>query len=297
MKNWTLIDESYEDIENDIQVFDNIDKKIKNFLDNLHNFAKDNNWNNSEKPEVRFIICEGDSWLQYAKMLKYIVKNLEANDSNNKNIAWAVINIASNGDALIRDILGNQQRHMLQQILSKYKQYIKCVLLSAGGNDVIDNMSIMFNEGKLDTNALKTQIDMLEMGYKKIIKTIQNSLKNSNIPIFTHGYSYFCAFDKECGILKRWFTNCPWIKPHMQEHGMDSQAMAQATKQMFDDFFIRINQLSDIVIADTRKVLQENGKDNPNYWIDEIHPTETGIKIIANTYVDAILKANPNLLT
>ena len=298
MTTWTLIDENYEDIENDIQTFDSIDKKIQSFLDNLANLAKDGNWNSSKKPDVKFIICEGDSWFDYANMLAHIIKNLKASDTSNNNTFWVVVNIANNGDALIRGILSNKQRHIFKQILSKYKQDIKCVLLSAGGNDVIDNMGIMFDDGKLDTNALKAQIDMLEIGYKKMIKTIQNSLDNPNIPIFTHGYSYFCAFGKECGILKKLFSNCPWIRPHMREHNMDAQAMADATKQMLDDFFNRIDKLSGIVIVDTRKALQnQNNESNPDYWTDEIHPTEAGIKIIANDYVCKIIETNPDLLT
>ena len=82
----------------------------------------------------------------------------------------------------------------------------------------------------------------------------------------------------------------------MQDYHLNHQEMTKATQQMFDDFFHRIDQLAAITIADTRSALQQNGKNNPDLWVDEIHPTEAGIGIVANHYVDAMLKKHPDLL-
>lgn len=302
MITWTLIDANSTDDENDIYTLDSLEQKIDSFINNADNYPVGDT-GEYKKPEFRFIICEGDSWFSYCDMPRYILENLEkhpANDTNDKNIVWVVINIAGTGDALVRDILSNKQRFYMKRLLSKYKEHIKCVLLSAGGNDVIDNMPIMFKDGQLDTNALTAQIDMLEIGYRKIIDIIHDKLDDKNTPIFSHSYSYLCAFSKECDILKRWFTNCPWIHPHMKENNISQTEMENAIKQMFNMFSDRIGALLDITMADTKQALQDaNGNNNPNYWEDEIHPNKNqdGIGKIADIYAQTILKNNPELFS
>lgn len=291
MATWTIIDNHYGEDDfhhggdSDIEYTSDIFERIDYFIHNVGtSFSK-------EEKEIRLIVCEGDSWFQYAVLLSMIKAELENKDKN-PNTIWGMINLAKSS-ATLHSMLENRQTNILKQVLAQYKDHIKCVLLSAGGNDVIDSAAELL-AGKDDITMVK-----IEKEYGEMCQIINTSFGNK-IDIFTHSYAYLCAFGK-CdtrnnlmeAVLVRLASDCPWIKPHIANLTNPEEAM----KKAIDDLFETMGRVSDIVIADTREQLQDNGQNNPDYWIDEIHPKKIGMKRIAKVYVEKILETNPKLLT
>lgn len=289
MGQWTIIDNHYgedDSTEDTIEYTSDIFKRIDYFINNAGTNL------NGKQSEVRLIVCEGDSWFQYAVLLPMIKAELESRDKN-QNIIWGMINLAQSGDTL-HSMLENKQTSILKKVLTQYQKYIKCVLLSAGGNDVIDNTAQL-----LDSDDNGMTMATITKEYNEICNIINAQFENT-IDIFTHSYAYLCAFGK-CdtrnnlieAVAVRLISNCPWIEPHIANLTNPEQAM----KIPIDNLFKAMNSVNGVVVADTRRELQNNGQNNIGYWIDEIHPKKIGMKKIAKVYVNTILQTNPNLLT
>lgn len=287
MGTWTIIDEHYPEDNGtetvDIEYFADIMSRIDYFI------------NNNGNP--RLIICEGDSWFHYSRFFGYsnlllpMKQEFVQIDNNDSQIAWALVNIASSSDTLA-EMVNNRQGNLLKSILKEYKKHIKFVLLSAGGNDIIDEIrysNLLTPNGLNQANFTNLMID-IKSNYEKMVSIIHKGTNNQKIPIFTHCYDYLCAFGK-CSILTK-FLKCPWIEPIIKTNGLQTK-IDSIVVTIFDEFYQKINSVSGLNGIRTIGTLNKD----PNNWSDEIHPNTNATNQIATIYVKGILKKQRNLLT
>lgn len=296
MGKWTMIDHSYDYTDDEVSGEQN-EEELNTIEDKIRHFINDRNRNSND---IKLIICEGDSWFDYPDpgLLEHIFDGLKNNDKSSQSVIWGVVNIANAGDTLKEMI---EQSTTLKSILKQYKDNIKCVLLSAGGNDIIDKLDGILDKNGINEDKLKEVMEGekgLKKHYQNMIHIIYSNLGNNKIPIFTHSYAYVCNFgDNTCSILKKLFTRCPWIYPIMAKHELTPPKTYDAMKKIFNEFYSVINEIDGITITDTRKSMEVNDKCQSDRWIDEIHPKYSTVKNVANAYVKKIIKTSPNLLT
>lgn len=289
MEKWTLIDHNYGQKDDGTEsTIDSIGASIKDKVDDFISNAE------LESNDVRLIICEGDSWFghytwsSHNAVLGSIFKILQEKDKlNNNNAVWGVVDIAAAGDTL-RDIVKYNEE--LKTILEH--DNVKCVLLSAGGNDIIEELDILLNQDGLNQTSVNVEMEKIKTRYTDIV----NVVNDKNIPIFTHSYAYFCNFG-ECGSLTKLSPKCPWIANVMKNNNLSKEDTYNALADMLDLFYFTINNIDGITIADTRNSLGVKYTHKKSLWHDEIHPTKTASNKVAKIYVDKILETQSNLLT
>lgn len=289
MKKWTIINHLYDYNDNDVST-EQDDEQLLSMSDRVDLFmshAKD-----AGKTNIKLIICEGDSWFDYCELLKHITNELR--DTDESDITWGVVDIANSGDTLKQMIKNSDQ---LKYIIQTYKQNIQCVLFSAAGNDVIEEIGCVLDIGGLKTDKLKEIMDKTKRKYEKIINIVHNIKK---VPIFTHSYAYFCNFGScDNGLTEvflRIFTSCPWISSN--NNGLTDEQTFQQLTIVLNEFYKTIKSINGITIADTRESMNGvDGKYQKRLWMDEIHPTPVGSEKVAQVYVAKILAKYPNLLT
>lgn len=294
MAQWTIIDSLYDYSDNEISTSQNekplysIEQKINHFINDRYRGYKD----------IRLIICDGDSWFDYPNpgLVERLFNEFKDNDESDQNTIFGLVNISNSGDTLAEIV---EQSATLESILKKYKNNVKCVLLSAGGNDLISCLDkFLVNDGKdnINIDKLSDVIDLLVKDYHRLIRLILNSAGSENLPIFTHSYSYVCNFGSEtCGILKKIFAQCPWIYPHIQKQSLTKKQAENAMRIIFNVFYKRMLEVDNIAIADTRKCMEDGGKCCSDKWIDEIHPKHSTVNNVAISYVAKVKKNIPNL--
>lgn len=295
MKKWTIIDDSYgEDNSQDdaVEYSSTIKERIDYFINDAGTVFS------GEEKEIRLIICEGDSWFAYSEFLTCVVKELKEHDVDNNNIVWGVVDISNSSDTLA-EMLRNSDD--LKTILRTYKQYIKCILLSASGNDIIAKLDYILNKNGVNQYEIKEAINSVKKHCQKMIKIIHKETDNERMPIFMHSYAYLCNFG-ECNkgikkIFMKLFSDCPWIYSVAQKEGLSDKQTELQLQEIFDEFYKTIKTINGIIIADTRKSMQIRKMNETHLWLDEIHPNQTGSEKVARVYVSKIIKTNPNLLT
>lgn len=282
MEKWTLIDHNYDGQDDSDETAASIKEKVDDFI-----------WRaESESNDVRLIICEGDSWFghytwsSHNAVLGSIFKILQAKDKSNDNVVWGVVDIAAASDTLRNIVKHNQE---FESILESGN--VKCVLLSAGGNDIIEELDILLNQEGLNEVALDVEMAKIKARYTDIV----NVVNDENIPIFTHSYAYFCNFG-ECGSLTKFSKECPWIENVMKNNNLSEEYTYNALAGMLDLFYSTINNINGITIADTRESLGVKDEYKKSLWHDEIHPTKTASNKIAEIYVNNIINRIPDLL-
>lgn len=291
MATWTMIDDDYpQDTgseEVDIEISADIVARIDYFIDDNTN--------------PRLIICEGDSWFHYSRFFGYsnlllpIKDELQAKDQSPNNVAWGLVNLGYSGDTLA-DIAKDKQIALLQKILKRYRNnnYVKCVLFSAGGNDIIEAIngagSPLLTPKGLDKTKLNSLMIDIKANYAKLVSAIHAGTNNQQIPIFTHSYDYPCAFG-QCSIITK-LLNCPWIKPVVDSNGLQEE-ISSIIIEIFNEFYAAITSVDGLSGVKTIGTLDTN----PDLWSDEIHPNTSATNQIAKVYVASMISQHPNLLT
>ena len=129
-------------------------------------------------------ILKNDAYVSDGKS----VENLLVERTNDKTICLAI------DDSKIVDIY-SQVDKIPEDLISNYTT----VFLSAGGNDILTHYVEQDNDSK-DTSILGTMF----AAYKKLIKSIQNKLPNSNIVLLDIYYPENMTYKQYHSIINDW---------------------------------------------------------------------------------------------
>lgn len=225
------------------------------------------------------VIAEGDSWFRYIigkAVIYYLEKELKTN----------ILNLAYPGDE-VREMLTGKQKARLERELkrgpSKRKKY-DIFIFSGGGNDLVgkdrfykwlhDYEKGMTAKQVLNRAALKTAFDNLAIGYNEVIR-IRDKYSPSTQIIF-HGYDFSIPDGRGvCG-------KGPWLQPGLKQRKVPLKLRHDVVKEFmreFDQFLGKITKNSELV-----KVIPTQGTLTKMQWANELHPTKTGFKKIAELF-------------
>ena len=242
-------------------------------------------------PKRLVMITEGDSWFSYP---------LNANIADHIEMMndFSFLRLEHNGDDA-RDIFaaGSEQLKKLKHYLKTYA--VDALLLSAGGNDIVSDELGNFLNKKTNGNAwqsainlgtLTTVLDDIVAGYARLLDA-RDTLRPKCM-VFAHSYCYFQPTGRKAtgpfGLLK----SGPWMRPVLTKKGIDPDSEGRdLARYLVDELHARLMALAAVrsrfVVVDHRATLP--GDDL--HWADEIHPSGTGVRRLAEDCWRPALKA------
>ncbi|GAC16947.1 hypothetical protein [Aliiglaciecola lipolytica] len=242
------------------------------------------------------IITEGDSWFAYPKKWVLLGADINVIHHIEKVVAKTdkvnMLRLACNGDEAV-DMMSGQQKADLESVMQQTSEYVKLILFSGGGNDIVGkrDMPMILNQYEEGFTAqdcihaarFNRKMDAIMLAYDQLI-----DLRDEYIPdatIITHTYDL--AKPSEDGAEFFWglIKTKPWIYPYLIEKNIPEQLHLPIVEILLGTLKTRLQALASqpehldkLVVVDTQGILRPGNKTD---WLNEIHPTESGFKKIA----------------
>jgi hypothetical protein len=242
-------------------------------------------------PRRLVILTEGDSWFSYplnANIADYIEMMSD----------FSILRLEHNGDEA-REILGSGSDQ-----LKKLKYYLKTypvdvLLMSAGGNDLVAGELPRLLEKKANGNSwqssiklssLNTVLDDIAGSYTRLLDA-RDALRPGCV-VVAHSYCYFQPSGRKAtgpfGLLKAG----PWMRPVLVSKGFDPDTEGRdVARYLVDELHARLVALAAarprFHVVDMRSALPPDDV----HWADEIHPSGTGFRKLAEDHWRPLLRA------
>jgi hypothetical protein len=244
-----------------------------------------------QHPQRLVMLTEGDSWFSYplnANIADYIEMMSD----------FSLLRLEHNGDEA-REILGAGSGQ-----LKKIKYYLKnypvdAVLMSAGGNDLVaGELTRVLNkkvagatwQSTIKLAALTTVLDDIVAAYSRLLDA-RDALRPKCV-VVAHSYCYFQPTGRKAtgpfGLGKAG----PWMRPVLTTKGIDPDTEGRdLARYLVDELHARLMALSAarprFQVVDMRSALPVDNV----HWADEIHPSGTGFRRLAEDHWRPLLKA------
>jgi hypothetical protein len=235
------------------------------------------------------ILAEGDSWFSMNAIPG-------ANLLNSIRLAQdtIIVNCAMPGDT-IRNMIKMRNNPVLQSEITGGIGW-DAILLSGGGNDVIDDAKWIIPaaarkprddlapEAYCDLEQLEKTLDVVSDGYQKIF-SMRDAARSSckGKPILIHTYDKATPRDSPTTFLSVRIPSGPWLCPAMVAAKIPESRWNDVSDFVLGSLADRLLQLNDpqrnIHVVDTRDTLdraQLGTLRTSGDWQNEIHPSSTG---------------------
>lgn len=245
------------------------------------------------------LIAEGGSWLTVGGLrcqnpwFSNILFNLRFHEET------LILNLAAPGDTLKRISATPMDIPLKLAVEEHPNDPWDAIILSAGGNDLIDNLNTLFlNKLERQDTPINSPADYCNtMTVDRFLQNIENNYRrlaavrgNHAIPIVTHTYDYPTPRDAPSLYFGIGLFG-PWIYPCMINAEIPKNQWGKVIDYLLDQLAERIlslttgqNKIPDFHVIDTRNTLvraQLNSKGEDGDWLNEIHPNQNGYKKIA----------------
>ncbi len=242
-------------------------------------------------PKRLVILTEGDSWFSYPL-------NSNIADYIEMMSDFSILRLEHNGDEA-REILkpGSEQLKKLKYYLKNYP--VDALLLSAGGNDLVaEELSRVLNkkvngatwQSTVKLPTLTTVLDDIVAAYVRLLDA-RDALRPKCV-ILAHSYCYFEPTGRKAtgpfGLLKAG----PWMRPVLLAKGIDPDTEGrELARYLVDELHARLVALAAarprFHVIDMRAALPVDDV----HWADEIHPSGTGFRKLAEDCWRPVLRA------
>lgn len=242
-------------------------------------------------PKRLVMVTEGDSWFSYplnANIADYIEMMSD----------FSILRLEHNGDEA-REILGagSEQLKKLKYYLKNYP--VDALLMSAGGNDLVaGELAKVLNkksngatwQSTVKLAELTAVLDQIIGSYTRLLDA-RDALR-PKCAVFAHSYCYFQPTGRKAtgpfGLLKAG----PWMRPVMVAKGIDPDTEGrELARYLIDELHARLKALAAarprFHVVDMRTALP----DDNTHWADEIHPSGTGFRVLAENHWRPLLRA------
>ena len=273
----------------------------------------------SEPPDFSSLgyrfLAEGDSWFSIGTL----------NPAKNSNLLfemvfsqWAgAVNCASPGDTLSRMSQMNRDRDFTDLLAGRRARIWDALLMSCGGNDLIDAFGVLADGVPPAQRLLLTQAEWgaeslgparylsddgwqtfctyLKANLDHLIK-LRESGPSKGVPIFLHGYSFPTPRPAGAGMKMG-----PWLYPSAQAYGVPDADLMPVARLLL----IRLAELLAACAADAARfpnlhffdttqvavdVAAVGSRGESGDWVNEIHLTWRGYEKLAVPWAAAIEK-------
>jgi hypothetical protein len=235
-------------------------------------------------PKRLVVVSEGDSWFSYplnANLADYIEMMSD----------FSMLRLEHNGDEA-REILGtgSDQLKKLKYYLKNYP--VEVLLMSAGGNDLVAKELKRLLNGRVAGSTWQSAVKLAQLtsvlddivaGYARLLDA-RDALR-PKCTVVAHSYCYFEPTGRKAtgpfGLLHAG----PWMRPVLVAKGIDPVTEGpQLSRYLVDELHARLQSLAatrnGFVVVDMRAALPVDTV----HWADEIHPSGTGFRVLANQY-------------
>lgn len=253
------------------------------------------------------LLAEGDSWFAWSYLnLKPSSNLLQQLDFDKSAI---VVSFAYSGDTIRRMVDFFSNGHFFLEMKS---QRYDAILLSAGGNDVIDALYDFVDDAPqvlksagvadpadpasyVDTGNLALLTDYVLKNYRAIFDCRATApAPNKNTPVLLHTYDYAMPRDVPAEVLGLAHKG-PWLYPALMKVGAPVSLHFAINKIVFDAVATALTTLADpannVYVVDTRGTLipaDSNPAVPSQDWINEIHPSTGGYAELSWKIVEAL---------
>lgn len=257
------------------------------------------------------MLAEGDSWFSFGSVLGNSLLNRLRFDR-----ATLVTATSQPGDSLRHVVDWRRDPNFVTLVQGGRRGNrawtFDAVLLSAGGNDLIDAVNDRFVDQQLlrllapgaepasaadclHEDAWQRFESYLRVNFSFISDLVGNSVKNAATPIFIHSYDY--PTPRDAPSLR--FVNGPWLYPALRAHRIPPALWMPVTDLLIDRLagVLQTLGLPNVHLIDTRGTLiraEPGAFAESNDWRNEIHPTAAGYAKLAERWciaIEAVLAA------
>ena len=268
----------------------------------------------------QIVVAEGDSWFDYRGKWDILEGLIE--------YQWAVFSAADAGDSLHSMMYDEAQRASYIMELERSftvtgsrdndgqrncahdvsrVAYPKAVLLSVGGNDIIEAVEFLLEHGASRSDAINEQIanGLFHRLNRTLVEYItltrhlcrhfaKGEVSCGNIPVFLHGYDYAQPSGVGYGFWGLRFRG-PWLRPafETQERYGEADRVIRGLIDRYNTLLCNVAERTNegqangstdgnpIYHLDFRNVVRDN-------WEDEIHPNEQAVRALSRYVSDEI---------
>lgn len=270
-------------------------------------FAEDFRYMCEKRPERAGIIAEGDSWFSYPPRFFFnyeksnIFHHIESRIAHSDKVN--LLRMSSSGDTT-DDMLRGKQAEILAGVLCDNRDHIKLILFSGGGNDIAgkENMPALLNMYQpgfaprdcINLAAFEAKIARIADNYRELIR-----LRDANAPqaeIITHSYDIAVPVNRGAKLFLGLINIDPWIYPYLREKRIPAALHTGIVRVMLTYFRDMLRELEaqteGFTVVDTQGTLTEGKRSD---WLNEIHPSNSGFKKIADRIYATMRRKAPLL--
>lgn len=261
-------------------------------------------------PDRLNIVSDGDSWFAYPSQWMPIGGKTNLIDYISSAIRGKAnfLDMASNGDEAV-DILSGKQKHKIIDQLRWHEKNaerkpVDLLLISGGGNDVVGENDFerfirspyqpgyVTAQDCIQIDRLARKIEQVKLAYLELLD-IRDQYSSDTL-VITHCYDYPYPSLKGAKFWGGIYKTASWMKPYMDAAGIPNDMQRAVTTVFMDSLaqcFLQIaTERTGFIAVDTRETLDREGQ-----WVNEIHPTSSGFKLIANKMLSTIREKFPVL--
>lgn len=240
------------------------------------------------------LLAEGDSWFSMnAIPAANLLEQLRFEKDN------IIVNCAKPGDT-IRNMVKMRNDNAFQLEVESGIKW-NAILLSGGGNDVIDDAKWIIPasatkqaagkaaEDYCDTTQLKKTLDLVIDGYEKLL-SLRDGAKSTckDAPVLIHTYDYATPTNAPAKFFDVVGLRGPWLQPAMLTAQIPQSEWNKVSDFILGSLAARLLKLHkksrNVTVVNTLGTLTRaklGATGNSNDWSNEIHPNRGGYAKIA----------------
>jgi lysophospholipase L1-like esterase len=232
-----------------------------------------------EVPDRPIVVCEGDSWVAHP-FIDDIADHLMGSYD-----AFHVLGVGAAADLLARMDSTPEYPSLVTAHAAS------AVLLSAGGNDLLDVFPRFLRRHVPGTDPQRLLTEAIDAEMATLMATMRTFLGRAggSVPVLVHGYDYLCARDRpgKGGTLGRFFDDTA-IMDRAERH-----AVLHLIVDRYNEHLERTAAaIEGVHYVDLRGTVS-HGDAACDGWHDDIHPTSDGFARIAARIGQALLEHLP----
>jgi hypothetical protein len=274
------------------------------------NFRDDFNYICKRHPDRIGIVTEGDSWFAYPRkwiafgadinVVHHVEEVIQGTDTAN------LLRMACNGDEAI-NMMSGKQKEIFEKVLIKNAPYIKLILFSGGGNDIVGKRDMLallntYEEGFsaqecINSQQFENKLNAVMLAFEALLELRNRHTPNAKIVV--HSYDIAKPSNEGASFFWGLIKTKPWISPYLLERQIPEELHQEIVEILLGAFkdklqaFTQLPQyINTIFMVNTQGTLRPGHKDD---WLNEIHPTESGFKKVSKLIYKKMKEIEPTL--